>query len=68
MAAMGTTANSFALSVPVTMAPRTLSINSDNNTVYQGIGNFSALAVGTFVNLDGAIQLDGSVLSSNASQ
>jgi hypothetical protein len=63
MAAMGTTANSFALSVPSADGPRTLSISSDNNTVYQGIGNFSALAVGTFVNLDGAIQLDGSVLA-----
>jgi hypothetical protein len=32
--------------------------------VYQGISGFSTLAVGTFVDLDGAIQPDGSVLAS----
>jgi hypothetical protein len=31
--------------------------------VYQGIGNFSAVAVGTFVDMDGAIQSDGSLLA-----
>ncbi len=61
--AMGTTGNSFTLSVQSAGGARTLSIGSGDNTVYQGIRNFSALAVGTFVNIDGAIQSDGSVLA-----
>jgi hypothetical protein len=61
--AVGTTGSSFTLSLPSAEGPRTLSISSDDNTVYQGIGNSSALAVSTFVDMDGAIQPDGSVLA-----
>jgi hypothetical protein len=61
--AMGTTGNSFTLSLPSAAGPRTISISAGNHTVYQGIGNFSALAVGSFVNMDGAIQADGSLLA-----
>lgn len=61
--AMGTTGSSFTLSLPSAEGPRMLSISSDSNTAYQGIGNFSALAVGTFVDMDGAIQGDGSLLA-----
>jgi hypothetical protein len=43
--------------------PRTLSIIADGSTLYQGISGFSALTVGTFVNMDGAIQADGSLLA-----
>jgi len=39
-------------------------IGTGSNTVYQGIGNFSALTVGTFVDMDGALQPDSSVLAS----
>jgi hypothetical protein len=31
--------------------------------VYQGVSRFSALAAGTFVDMDGAIQSDGSLLA-----
>jgi hypothetical protein len=60
--AMGTT-GSFTLSVPSAAGARTVSISSGNDTVYQGIRNSSALAVGTFMNMDGAVQRDGSLLA-----
>jgi len=53
--------NSFTLTLAE--APRTLAISANGSTVYQGVNGFSGLAVGTFVNLDGAVQLDGSVLA-----
>jgi hypothetical protein len=63
IAAMGSGGNSFTLSVPSYEGLGALSISSGNGTVYQGISNFSALAVGTFVDMDGAIQQDGSLLA-----
>jgi len=59
--AVGTTGNSFTLS---SSEPETFSVGSDNNTVYQGISGFSALRVGMLVDMDGAIQPDGSILAS----
>ena len=41
----------------------TLPVAADSNTVYQGIGSFSALAVGMLLDMDGAIQSDGSLLA-----
>ena len=41
----------------------TLSLQTDGNTVYQGIRSFSSLAAGMFVTLDAAIQSDGSLLA-----
>ncbi|HKW61790.1 MAG TPA: DUF5666 domain-containing protein [Candidatus Acidoferrum sp.] len=38
-------------------------IATDNGTAYQGVGGFSALGVGTFVNADLALQPDGSLLA-----
>lgn len=61
--AVGSSGNSFTLSVPSAEGPRTLSIDSNGNTAYQGIGSFSELAVGTFVDMDGAIQSDSSLLA-----
>jgi hypothetical protein len=43
--------------------PGTLTISSNSGTVYQGISDFSALAVGTLLDMDGALQPDGSVLA-----
>ncbi|HEY3972020.1 MAG TPA: DUF5666 domain-containing protein [Candidatus Sulfotelmatobacter sp.] len=64
VSALGSDASSFTLTLAETPTPqRTLSVNSNSNTVYQGIGNFSALQVGTFIDMDGAIQPDGSVLA-----
>lgn len=55
--------NSLTLSLPAATGSRTLVVSSNSNTLYQGISGFSSLTVGTFVNLDGAIQVDGSVLA-----
>lgn len=54
---------SVTLSLPDIDGPRPLSVGADSNTVYQGISGFSTLAVGTFIDIDGAIQSDGSVLA-----
>ena len=42
---------------------RTLSANSNGVTVFQGISGASALSAGMFLNVDGAIQADGSLLA-----
>ena len=42
---------------------RSLSASSNNQTVFQGISDASALSPGMFVNVDGAIQSDGSLLA-----
>lgn len=60
---MGPNGNSLMISIADPLNARPLSVTTDSNTMYQGISDFSALAVGTFVNLDGAIQPDGSVLA-----
>ncbi len=57
---VNTTDNSFSLALP---QDQTLSINTSNGTVYQGINGFSLLSPGTFVDLDAAIQADGSQLA-----
>lgn len=62
----GVSSNSLTFSIPNYVpagAPLPVSVQSDSNTVYQGISGFSALAVGTFVNMDGALQSDGSLLA-----
>jgi hypothetical protein len=58
--------NSFTLSIPNYVPALTglpVPVLSDVNTIYQGISGASALAVGSFVNMDGAIQSDGSLLA-----
>ena len=58
--------NSLTLSIPnyvPGLAGLPVSVQSDSNTMYQGISGLSALAVGTFVNMDGAIQSGGSLLA-----
>jgi hypothetical protein len=62
VSALGTTGTSFTLSLAALANPRrTVSVTSDSNTAYQGISDFSALQVGTFVDMDGTILPDGSV-------
>ncbi len=66
IAAIGSSGNSLTLSVPdyvPVVAPLPVSVQSDSNTIYQGISGLSAVTVGTFVNMDGAIQSDGSLLA-----
>ena len=46
---------------------RTTTISVTGNTVYNGISNFAALQVGSFVDMDGAVQTDGSIAASRIS-
>jgi len=52
--------NSFTM---VLSDGQTLSVKSNGSTVYQGVKGFSALTAGTFVDMDAAIQSDGSQLA-----
>ncbi len=42
---------------------RTIPVTANSATVFQGIGSFSALAPGMFVDMDGGLQADGSLLA-----
>jgi len=46
-----------------TISGQPLSVDVDGNTIYQGISGLSALNVGTFVDMDIAIQSDGSLMA-----
>ena len=63
VASIDAASSTFTVSLPVEEGPETLSFGAGNATIYQGIGGFSALAVGTFVDLDAAIQSNGSLLA-----
>ena len=63
ISAIGTNGNSFTLTLSAFGVTRTLAVSSGSTTAYQGIGSFSALAVGTLVDMDGAVQPDGSLLA-----
>lgn len=63
VSSISTSGNSFVLALPAIENGRTISISSAPTATYQGVNNFSDLAVGTFVNLDGAIQPGGSMLA-----
>lgn len=63
ISALNSAGGGFTLALPELEIPRTVSISSASTTAYQGINNFSDLTVGTFVNLDGAVQSDGSLLA-----
>jgi hypothetical protein len=58
--AVNSAANSFTLALP---DGQSITVNANNSTVYQGINGFSLLSVGTFVDMDAAIQSDGSQLA-----
>jgi hypothetical protein len=57
--------NGFTLSVPEgNFVTRTVSVTSDSTTVFQqGVSSFSALSAGMFVNMDGGLQPDGSLVA-----
>lgn len=48
---------------PTAPAGSLFTITTDASTTYQGVGGFSSLAVGAFVNADLALQPDGSLLA-----
>ncbi|MGA8215892.1 MAG: DUF5666 domain-containing protein [Candidatus Sulfotelmatobacter sp.] len=67
--AVASTGNTFTLTRPLLSLTcpcpslYTLPITANSATTYQGIGGFSALAVGMLIDMDGAIQSDGSLLA-----
>ncbi len=64
VASVGTTGASLMLSLAAgPFGTRTLSASSNSGTVFQGVSGFSALSPGMFLDVDGAIQSDGSLLA-----
>jgi len=64
VASVGTTPSTWTLTIPGgPLGTRTLSASSNTATVFQGVSGASALAPGMFVNVDGAIQSDSSLLA-----
>jgi hypothetical protein len=64
VASVGTTGSSLTLTISGgPFGTRTVSASFNNQTVFQGISGTSALSAGMFLNLDGAIQSDGSLLA-----
>ncbi|MGA2353167.1 MAG: DUF5666 domain-containing protein [Terriglobales bacterium] len=64
VASVGMTGSTLTLTIPGgPFGTRTLSASSNNQTVFQGISGASALSPGMFLNVDGAIQSDGSLLA-----
>jgi hypothetical protein len=53
----------YGFNNPVYPDGATFTIATNTSTVYQGVGNFSALANGMITNMDLAIQSDGSLLA-----
>ena len=68
--AISATGNQFNLQIPDEQALNlnpggvSLSVAVDGNTELQGISDFSELSVGTFVDMDAALQPDGSLVAS----
>lgn len=61
---VGTTPSNLTLTIAgENLGTRTLSASSNSATVFQGVSGASALSAGMFVNMDGAIQSDGSLLA-----
>ena len=64
VASVGMTGSSLTLTVAGgPFGTRTISASANNQTVFQGINGASALSPGMFLNVDGAIQSDGSLLA-----
>jgi hypothetical protein len=62
VASVGTTPSNLTLTIAGgPLGTRTFSANSNNATVFQGVSGASALSPGMFLNIDGAIQSDGSL-------
>ncbi len=62
VASLDSSSNGFNLSIAEgPYGTRTVSVSTASTTAFQGINNFPALATGMFVNMDGALQMDGSI-------
>ena len=64
VASVGTTNSALTLTVPGgPLGTRTVSAFTNGATVFQGISGASALSAGMFLDVDGAMQSDGSLLA-----
>ena len=64
IASVGTTPSSLTLTIAgQALGTRTLSASSNSATLFQGVSGAAALSPGMFLNIDGAIQSDGSLLA-----
>ncbi len=64
VASVGTAGSSLTFTIAGgPFGTRTLSATSNNATVFQGVSSASALSPGMFLDVDGAIQSDGSLLA-----
>lgn len=64
LVSVGTTPSNLTLMIAGgPFGTRTLLASSNSATVFQGVSGVSALSPGMFLNVDGAIQLDGSLLA-----
>jgi hypothetical protein len=64
VASVGTTPSNLTLTIAGgPFGTRTLAASSNSATVIQGVSGASALSAGMFLNVDGAIQSDGSLLA-----
>jgi hypothetical protein len=62
--AIATSGNEFTVGdAEGPMGTKNFAVTTSSSTVYQGVNSFSALAVGMFINMDGAIQSDGSIVA-----
>jgi Domain of unknown function (DUF5666) len=56
----GSNGSAFSMQIP---DGATVNVDANASTNFQGVSGLSALAAGTFVNMDGTIQTDGSLLA-----
>jgi len=64
IASVGTSPSRLTLTIAGgPLGTRTLAASSDSATVFQGVSDASALSPGMFLNVDGAIRPDGSLLA-----
>jgi hypothetical protein len=64
VASVGSSGSSWTLTIAGgSLGTRTISASSNSSTIFQGISGASALSAGMFMNMDGAIQPDGSLLA-----
>lgn len=62
VASLDSSKNGFNLSIAEgPYGARTVFVSTAGTTAFQGIKNFTSLATGMFVNMDGALQADGSI-------
>ena len=63
IASVESASTSFVLSLPNLEGPGTADVAANSATVYQGLNGFSGITAGTFLDMDGSVQQDGSLLA-----